>query len=96
LAELDFMQAEAAAAMSISAGKNNGRLESAERNWVRSAKFGLNYDTAAYFFLIALHADVEPVSCDTATYPLPVAATQRRTLYRSLRHGDVLFTGATR
>jgi hypothetical protein len=81
LAELDFMQAEAAAAMSISAGKNNGRLESAERNWVRSAKFGLNYDTAAYFFLIALHADVEPVSCDTATYSLPV------------RHGDVLFTG---
>ena len=67
--------------MSISAGKNNGRLKSAERNWVRSAKFGLNYDTAAYFFLIALHADVEPVSCDTATYSLPV------------RHGDVLFTG---
>jgi hypothetical protein len=54
--------------MTIPAGKNNGLLESVEGNWVRSAKFGLNYDTATYFFLIALHADVEPVSCDTATY----------------------------
>ncbi len=53
------------------------------RNWVRSAKLALHYDNATYIFLLALHAGVEPVSYDTATYPLPVAATRRRTLYRS-------------
>ena len=43
----------------------------------------LHYDNATYIFFLALHAGVEPVSYDTATYALPVAATRRRTLYRS-------------
>ena len=39
----------------------------------------LHYDNATYVFLLALHAGVEPVqlSCDTATYSLPVVHLDR-------------------
>jgi hypothetical protein len=61
------MQAEATSARTISASTNSGLLECAERNWVRSAKFALNYDNATYIFLLALHASIEraQLSCDT-------------------------------